>query len=222
MGGKRRKSCKKQQQQLPPGDIGPIYKVGEWCPGFGEFGHTVAICPTQTEVRRRRQRGRKTWDEEEWCTNCMQYRHEDHHCLEVLQDTDLEWEEPECPAPEWEDPGRPAPEWEEPERPAAEWEEPEHPDPEWEEPERSAPEWEEPEHPQPKRGESVRPQPKRGSRFVHNPRGGRPNVHTQVSASKGRLPAGSTSTALGGLSVAPTSTSRGRVPAGSTSTIVGG
>ncbi|MGH0121931.1 UNVERIFIED_CONTAM: hypothetical protein FKN15_022749 [Acipenser sinensis] len=47
-----RNSCKKQQkrrqqQQLPPGDIGPRYMVDEWCPGCGEFGHTVAICPTQ-------------------------------------------------------------------------------------------------------------------------------------------------------------------------------
>ncbi|MGH0184930.1 UNVERIFIED_CONTAM: hypothetical protein FKN15_016304 [Acipenser sinensis] len=33
----------------------------------------------------------------------MQYRHEEHHCLEVFQDTDLEWEEPEHPAPEWEE-----------------------------------------------------------------------------------------------------------------------
>ncbi|MGH0114541.1 UNVERIFIED_CONTAM: hypothetical protein FKN15_020452 [Acipenser sinensis] len=47
-----RKSCKKQQkrrqqQQLPPGDVGPRYVVDEWCPGCGEFGHTMAICPTQ-------------------------------------------------------------------------------------------------------------------------------------------------------------------------------
>ncbi|MGH0136966.1 UNVERIFIED_CONTAM: hypothetical protein FKN15_071069 [Acipenser sinensis] len=47
-----RKSCKKQQkwrqqQQLPPGDVGPSYMVDEWCPGCGEFGHTVAICLTQ-------------------------------------------------------------------------------------------------------------------------------------------------------------------------------
>ncbi|MGH0136307.1 UNVERIFIED_CONTAM: hypothetical protein FKN15_032348 [Acipenser sinensis] len=47
-----RKSSKKQQkrqqqQQLPPGDVGPRYVVDEWCPGCGEFGHTVAICPTQ-------------------------------------------------------------------------------------------------------------------------------------------------------------------------------
>ncbi|RXM95987.1 Fibroblast growth factor 20 [Acipenser ruthenus] len=47
-----RKSCRKQQkwwqqQQLPPGDVGPSYMVDEWCPGCGEFGHTVAICPTQ-------------------------------------------------------------------------------------------------------------------------------------------------------------------------------
>ncbi|MGH0143108.1 UNVERIFIED_CONTAM: hypothetical protein FKN15_020342 [Acipenser sinensis] len=47
-----RKSCKKQQkrrqqQQLPPGDVGPRYVVDERCPGCGEFGHTMAICPTQ-------------------------------------------------------------------------------------------------------------------------------------------------------------------------------
>ncbi|MGH0138612.1 UNVERIFIED_CONTAM: hypothetical protein FKN15_071674 [Acipenser sinensis] len=117
MGGKR-KSGKRQQQQLPPGDICPIYIVDEWCSGCWAFGHTVAICLTQTEVRRRRQRGRKTWEEEEWCTNCMQYGHEEHHCLEVFQDADLEWEEPERPAPEWEEPERPAPEWEEPGHPA--------------------------------------------------------------------------------------------------------
>ncbi|MGH0136886.1 UNVERIFIED_CONTAM: hypothetical protein FKN15_019563 [Acipenser sinensis] len=161
MGGKSRKSFKRQQ--LPPGDIGPIYIVDEWCPGCGEFGHTVVICPTQTEMRRRRQKGRKTWEEEEWCTHCMQYGHEEHHCLEVLQVTDLEWEEPEHPVPEWEEPERPAPEWEDPECPAPEWEEPERPAPECEEPECPAPEWEEPECPQPKRGESVRPQPKRGA-----------------------------------------------------------
>ncbi|MGH0140588.1 UNVERIFIED_CONTAM: hypothetical protein FKN15_009015 [Acipenser sinensis] len=49
----------------------------------------------------------KEREEEEWCTNCMWYGHEEHHCLEVFQDTDLEWEEPECPAPEWEE--RPLP-----------------------------------------------------------------------------------------------------------------
>ncbi|MGH0132979.1 UNVERIFIED_CONTAM: hypothetical protein FKN15_020897 [Acipenser sinensis] len=106
--------------------------AAELCPGCGAYGQTVAICPTQTEGRRRRQRGRKTREEEEWCTQCMQYGHEEHHCLEVFQDTDLEWEEPECPAPEWEEPERPAPEWEEPECP------------------------------DPKRGESVRPEPRRG------------------------------------------------------------
>ncbi|MGH0137985.1 UNVERIFIED_CONTAM: hypothetical protein FKN15_068923 [Acipenser sinensis] len=72
---------------------------------------------------------------------------------------DLEWEEPERPAPEWEEPERPAPEWEEPERPAPEWEEPERPAPEWEEPERPAPEWEEPERPAPEWEEPERPAP---------------------------------------------------------------
>ncbi|MGH0116580.1 UNVERIFIED_CONTAM: hypothetical protein FKN15_014780 [Acipenser sinensis] len=89
--------------------------AAELCPGCGAYGHTVAICPTQyeeeeelllqTEGKRRRQRGRKTWEEEEWCTQCMQYGHEEHHCPELLQDTDLQWEEPECPAPEWEERG---------------------------------------------------------------------------------------------------------------------
>ncbi|MGH0142228.1 UNVERIFIED_CONTAM: hypothetical protein FKN15_019868 [Acipenser sinensis] len=93
--------------------------AAELCPGCGAYGHTVAICPTQyeeeeelplqTEGRRRRQRGRKTWEEEEWCTQCMQYGHEEHHCPELLQDTDLEWEELECPAPEWEEPKCPEP-----------------------------------------------------------------------------------------------------------------
>ncbi|MGH0126497.1 UNVERIFIED_CONTAM: hypothetical protein FKN15_048814 [Acipenser sinensis] len=46
MRGERRKSCRRQQkqwQQLPP----RVVVVDEWCPGCGEFGHTVAICPTQ-------------------------------------------------------------------------------------------------------------------------------------------------------------------------------
>ncbi|MGH0152174.1 UNVERIFIED_CONTAM: hypothetical protein FKN15_047486 [Acipenser sinensis] len=70
--GERRKSCRRQQkqwQQLPTG----VVVVDEWCPGCGEFGHTVAICPTQYQGEerkvRRRQRG----------------------------NTDLEWEEPELP-----------------------------------------------------------------------------------------------------------------------------
>ncbi|MGH0172228.1 UNVERIFIED_CONTAM: hypothetical protein FKN15_062861 [Acipenser sinensis] len=85
---------------------------------------------------------------------------------------DLEWEEPERPAPEWEEPKRPAPEWEEPERPAPEWEEPERPAPEWEEPERPAPEWEEPERPAPEWEEPERPAPE-GERCVLRPRGGK-------------------------------------------------
>ncbi|MGH0169787.1 UNVERIFIED_CONTAM: hypothetical protein FKN15_056747 [Acipenser sinensis] len=68
----------------------------------GEFGHTVAICPSHYTER---------WadvpeEEKEWCTNCMHYGHEEHHCLEVFKDT-LEWEEPEHPMPEWEEPVRP-------------------------------------------------------------------------------------------------------------------
>ncbi|MGH0133001.1 UNVERIFIED_CONTAM: hypothetical protein FKN15_015284 [Acipenser sinensis] len=55
--------------------------AAELCPGCGAYGHTVAICPTQTEGRRRRQRGRKTWEEEEWCTHCMQYGHEESQPL---------------------------------------------------------------------------------------------------------------------------------------------
>ncbi|MGH0120418.1 UNVERIFIED_CONTAM: hypothetical protein FKN15_054754 [Acipenser sinensis] len=86
------------------------------------------------------------------------------------------------PVPEWEEPERPQPKWEEPERPQPKWEEPERPQPKWEEPERPQPKWEEPERPQPKREEPERPQPKR-----EEPR-------TQA-ASRGRMPAGSTSTA---------------------------
>ncbi|MGH0148944.1 UNVERIFIED_CONTAM: hypothetical protein FKN15_046328 [Acipenser sinensis] len=63
--------------------------------------------------------------------------------------TDLEWEEPERPAPEWEEPERPAPEWEEPERPVPKREDPERPTPKREEPERPVPKREEPERPTP-------------------------------------------------------------------------
>ncbi|MGH0174093.1 UNVERIFIED_CONTAM: hypothetical protein FKN15_066963 [Acipenser sinensis] len=43
----KKQQKRRQQQQRPPGDVGPRYVVDEWCPGCGEFGHTVAICPTQ-------------------------------------------------------------------------------------------------------------------------------------------------------------------------------
>ncbi|MGH0174713.1 UNVERIFIED_CONTAM: hypothetical protein FKN15_069139 [Acipenser sinensis] len=101
----RRKSCKTQQQQLPPGDIGPIYVVNEWCPGCGEFGHTVAISPTQ-------------YQGEEW---------EEPECPVP------EWEEPELPVPEWEEPECPKPEWEEPKHPKPKREESVHPQPKGEE-----------------------------------------------------------------------------------------
>ncbi|MGH0130843.1 UNVERIFIED_CONTAM: hypothetical protein FKN15_043622 [Acipenser sinensis] len=74
--------------------------------------------------------------------------------------TDLEWEEPERPAPEWEEPERPAPEWEEPERSA----------PKRGESVRPAPKRGESVRPAPKRGESVRPQPKRGKAEHPQPR----------------------------------------------------
>ncbi|MGH0127809.1 UNVERIFIED_CONTAM: hypothetical protein FKN15_052443 [Acipenser sinensis] len=173
----------------------------------------------------------------------MRYGHEEHHYLEVFQDTNLEWEEPERPAPELEEPELPAPEWEEPESP---------------QPKRG-----ESVRPQPKRWESVRPQPKRGGVGASTAQEvgvgastaqeggvgastaqevgvgastaqeggvgastaqegeGRMST-TQVPASRGRIPAASTSTSVGGLRVAPTSTSRGRIPAGSTSTSAGG
>ncbi|MGH0119119.1 UNVERIFIED_CONTAM: hypothetical protein FKN15_052948 [Acipenser sinensis] len=139
-------------------------------------------------------------------------------CLLVLP-PQPKWEEPEHPQPKWEEPEHPQPmreepectqpEREEPERPTPEWEEPERPTPEWEEPERPTPEWGEPDRPQPKREESVHPQPKEGGvgasiaqegeggactalgpkRGFHSPR-------TQA-ASRGRMPAGSTSTSRG-------------------------
>ncbi|MGH0154900.1 UNVERIFIED_CONTAM: hypothetical protein FKN15_027983 [Acipenser sinensis] len=74
--------------------------------------------------------------------------------------TDLEWEEPDRPAPEWEEPERPAPKREEPERPTPKREEPERPQPKKGESVRPAP----------KRGESVRPQPKRGKAEHPQPR----------------------------------------------------
>ncbi|MGH0144009.1 UNVERIFIED_CONTAM: hypothetical protein FKN15_002402 [Acipenser sinensis] len=137
MGGRRMRR-QQQLQQRPPG----VVVVNEWCPGCGEFGHTVAICPTQ-------------YQGEEWMTQMIDWVYHEREGRErkvrrrQRGNTDLEWEEPERPAPEWEEPERPAPEWEEPERPAPEWEEPERPAPEWEEPERPAPEWEEPERPAP-------------------------------------------------------------------------
>ncbi|MGH0164859.1 UNVERIFIED_CONTAM: hypothetical protein FKN15_048089 [Acipenser sinensis] len=168
MRGERRMRRQQPLQQQKPQRVCLTCLLGEeWCFNCGEPWHispgTFPIWQeegTRTEVRRRRrQRGRKTWEEEEWCIQCMQYGHEEHHCPEVLPDTDLEWEEPKHPAPEWEEPERPAPEWEEPERPAPEWEEPERPAPEWEEPERPAPEWEEPERPAPEWEEPERPAP---------------------------------------------------------------
>ncbi|MGH0144803.1 UNVERIFIED_CONTAM: hypothetical protein FKN15_003225 [Acipenser sinensis] len=173
-------------------------------------------------VRRRRHRRKKTWEEEEWCTHCMQYGHEEHHCLEVLQDTDLEWEEPERPVPEWEEPEHPAPEWEEPERPQCLCGRSQciH---------------------SPRGGSRCVHSPKGGSQCIHSPRGGRLNVHNpgirqqrentcwchllrrgrtvcrSHLASRGRVPAGSASTSVGGRLATPTSTSRGRVPACSAS-----
>ncbi|MGH0120779.1 UNVERIFIED_CONTAM: hypothetical protein FKN15_027145 [Acipenser sinensis] len=83
---------------------------GEWCPGCGAYGHTLALCPMQDE-------------EEE----------------PLLPRPMPEGEEPERPTPEWEEPERPTPKWEEPEHPTPEWEEPERPTPEWGEPERPKP-----------------------------------------------------------------------------------
>ncbi|MGH0177413.1 UNVERIFIED_CONTAM: hypothetical protein FKN15_075103 [Acipenser sinensis] len=140
---------RQQLQQQKPQQVCLTCLLGEeWCFNCGEPWHispgTFPIWQeegTRTEVRRRkRQRGKVERGEEEWCTNCMRYGHEEHHCLEVFQDTDLEWEEPERPAPERGEPERPAPEWEEPERP------------------------------KPKREESVRPQPKKGKAKGPQPR----------------------------------------------------
>ncbi|MGH0123746.1 UNVERIFIED_CONTAM: hypothetical protein FKN15_005195 [Acipenser sinensis] len=70
MSGERRKSCRRQRQQLPPG----VVVVDEWCPGCGEFGHTVAICPTQ-------------YQGEEWMTQMVDWVYqerkegEDEHTL---------------------------------------------------------------------------------------------------------------------------------------------
>ncbi|MGH0124945.1 UNVERIFIED_CONTAM: hypothetical protein FKN15_020831 [Acipenser sinensis] len=123
--GRRRMRRQQLQQQKPQQVCLTCLLGGEWCFNCGEPWHispgTFPIWQeegTRTEVRRRRrQRGRKTWEEEEWCIQCMQYGHEEHHCPEVLPDTDLEWEEPKRPAPEWEEPERPAPKREEHERP---------------------------------------------------------------------------------------------------------
>ncbi|MGH0144228.1 UNVERIFIED_CONTAM: hypothetical protein FKN15_002643 [Acipenser sinensis] len=104
MGGKRmggRKSCRKQQkwrQQLPPGDV----VVDEWCPGCGEFGHTVAICPTQ-------------YQGEEWITQMVDWVYQEREGRErkvrrrrQRGDTDLERESVH-PQPKREEPVRPQP-----------------------------------------------------------------------------------------------------------------
>ncbi|MGH0147825.1 UNVERIFIED_CONTAM: hypothetical protein FKN15_048045 [Acipenser sinensis] len=144
----RRRMRRQQLQQQKPQQVCLTCLLGEeWCFNCGEPWHispgTFPIWQeegTRTEVRRRkRQRGKVERGEEEWCTNCMRYGHEEHHCLEVFQDTDLEWEEPERPAPEWEEPERPAPKREEPERPTPKREEPERPTPKREEPKKESP-----------------------------------------------------------------------------------
>ncbi|MGH0120809.1 UNVERIFIED_CONTAM: hypothetical protein FKN15_065145 [Acipenser sinensis] len=91
MRGERRKSCRRQQkqwQQLPP----RVVVVDEWCPGCGEFGHTVAICPTQ-------------YQREEWMTQMVDWVYQEREGRErkvrrrQRGNMDLEWEEPERPAP---------------------------------------------------------------------------------------------------------------------------
>ncbi|MGH0163895.1 UNVERIFIED_CONTAM: hypothetical protein FKN15_058747 [Acipenser sinensis] len=101
MRGERRMRRQQPLQQQKPQQVCLTCLLGEeWCFNCGEPWHispgTFPIWQeegTRTEVRRRRrQRGKVERGEEEWCTNCMRYGHEEHHCLEVFQDTDLERE----------------------------------------------------------------------------------------------------------------------------------
>ncbi|RXM91038.1 hypothetical protein EOD39_21592 [Acipenser ruthenus] len=96
-----RKSCRKQQkrqqqQQLPPGDVCPSYAIDEWCPGCGEFGHTVAICPTQyqgeewapkRELQAVATKRESSWDsiiraimQDCWCPICSEQGHSPLNC----------------------------------------------------------------------------------------------------------------------------------------------
>ncbi|MGH0166296.1 UNVERIFIED_CONTAM: hypothetical protein FKN15_001987 [Acipenser sinensis] len=92
----------------------------------------------------------------------MQRWHEEHHCLEVFQDTDLE-RELVRPQPKREETEHPQPKREELVRPQPKREEAERPQPKREEPVRPQPKRGEAERPQPKREEPVHPQPKRGA-----------------------------------------------------------
>ncbi|MGH0168542.1 UNVERIFIED_CONTAM: hypothetical protein FKN15_005988 [Acipenser sinensis] len=177
MRGERRMRRQQPLKQQKPQQVCLTCLLGEeWCFNCGEPWHispgTFPIWQedgTQTEVRRRRRRQRRKVErgEEEWCTNCMRYGHEEHHCLEVCQDTDLERElvrpqpkreETEHPQPKREESVRPQPKREEAKRPQPKREEPVRPQPKRGEAERPQPKREEPVHPQPKRGKAERPQ----------------------------------------------------------------
>ncbi|MGH0130867.1 UNVERIFIED_CONTAM: hypothetical protein FKN15_043889 [Acipenser sinensis] len=105
----------------------------------------VVLAKRERKVRRRKQRGH----------------------------TDLEWEEPERPAPEWEEPERPQPKMGESVRPQPKRGESVRPQPKRGESVRPQPKRGESVRPQPKRGESVRPQPKRGESVRPRPKRGK-------------------------------------------------
>ncbi|MGH0129402.1 UNVERIFIED_CONTAM: hypothetical protein FKN15_061807 [Acipenser sinensis] len=170
MRGERRMRRQQPLQQQKLQQVCLTCLLGEeWCFNCGEPWHispgTFPIWQeegTWTEVRRRRrQRGKVERGEEEWCTNCMRYRYEEHHCLEVFQDTDLERESVR-PQPKREETELPQPKREESVHPQPKREEAERPQPKKEEPVCPQPKRGEAEHPQPKKEEPVRPQPKRG------------------------------------------------------------
>ncbi|MGH0139847.1 UNVERIFIED_CONTAM: hypothetical protein FKN15_025736 [Acipenser sinensis] len=91
-------------------------KVEQWCFAIGKVGHVAPdYHPPHQE------------QDEEWCTYCLCYGHQEDRCSEVdwEPDTNLEWEEPERPAPRRGEPehlelrrGSPSVQKGEPERPA--------------------------------------------------------------------------------------------------------
>ncbi|MGH0116901.1 UNVERIFIED_CONTAM: hypothetical protein FKN15_040890 [Acipenser sinensis] len=104
--------------------------AAELCPGCGEYGHTVAICPSQ--YREEPERPAPEWEEPERPAP--------------------EWEEPEHPKPEWEESKRPKPKRGESVRPQPKKEESVRPQPKREESVRPQPKREESVRPQPKEG----------------------------------------------------------------------
>ncbi|MGH0129028.1 UNVERIFIED_CONTAM: hypothetical protein FKN15_013141 [Acipenser sinensis] len=162
MGKSRQRQQKLQQQQQE--EVGDDRweavarrLAAELCPGCGEYGHTVAICPSQ--YREEPERPVREDLHPPKRTNALS----SEGVWDWLVEPGRDYEEALpavyghtvaiCPSQYREEPERPTPEWEEPERPT--------------------PEWEEPERPQPKEGGvGASTAQRRGSRCVHSPKKG--------------------------------------------------